>query len=104
AKGRLSFTDTDTAKHQSRFYRVTLRNSGTAVKSLESGTSGGSLGPVPLNVVGYYNVLCRRGFTMLANQLNAYDANNRNLDNTLAYVISSVPAGTQLYIYNPATG
>ena len=50
-----------------------------------------------VNVVGYINVDVPPGFSMIANQLD-------NGDNTVAALLPTVPDGTTIYKFIPATG
>ena len=49
-----------------------------------------------VNIVGYINLSIPRGFSMIANQLNATP------DNTLETLMPTMPEGTIIYKFNPA--
>src|SRR2546427_12593550 len=51
-----------------------------------------------VNIVGYINLTIPKGFSMIANQLNA------SPDNTLATVLASVPENTTVYKFNAVAG
>jgi hypothetical protein len=74
------YTDPDSATFTQRFYRM---NDGGACSS---------------NAVGYYRLSLCRGFSLIANQLNAPDGN------TVANLFKSPPEGTVIYKFNPANG
>lgn len=76
------------------FYSAKV-STGSALLQVTSLNSGNDV--FSLNVVGYVNVFCPPGFSLISNPLKA-------ATNSLPSVIPSVPPGTQFYFYDTVTG
>jgi hypothetical protein len=95
AKGTANYTVAIDSGKTQRYYSA-LAPSGAALLQTTSLNSENEV--YSLNVVGYVNVTCPPGFSLIANQLNASPNNN------LTNLIKNVPYFTTFSIFNPATG
>lgn len=93
ATGTASFTDGLNTDVSQQFYAVVQGENGTVGQPISLGASN----VVSMNVVGYHNVICPPGFSLIANQLNA-------ATNTLASLIPTTADGTTFFFYHTGSG
>ena len=93
ASGTASFTDGVNTQVAQQFYAVVQGANGTIGQPISLGATN----IFSLNVVGYVNVVCPPGFSLIANQLNA-------ATNTLSSLIPATADGTTFFFYHTGTG